>query len=339
MEIAILAPTFSQFSGIDRVVELQAEELIKKGDSVTIFTLKAGMGSKAKIIEMSMPKCSFFSRVYRLLFFLDSFKIKKYCKMLKNYDVIISHQYPMNLIGSYAKKKYGIKYIYYNHGVANPKLFSNFIERVYMKIFRFLTNITAKKADEAISISRYLQRVLKKETCINSKVIYDKIDKKRFHEGVSGRKIREKYSLDDNPICLYVGRISPHKGVHLLLKAFDVVLKKIPDAKLLIVGKQTFNNYAKKLRRLAEGNPKSIIFTGFVPDEELPYYYAACDVYATASLWEGFNMPIVEAQACGKPVIAFDLGPHPEVVKKGRLIKPKDVKGFADAILKILEKD
>ncbi|MBU0580433.1 MAG: glycosyltransferase family 4 protein [Candidatus Margulisbacteria bacterium] len=335
MKIALLTPTFSQFSGIDRVVELQAEELIKKGNQVTIFTLKAGINpKKANLVVMSMPKNPFFERLYRLFFFLDFFKIKKYSRLLKNYDLIISHQYPMNLLGCSAKKKYNIKYVYHNHGVAYPWLFKRLTERLYMRIFKFLTNLTAKKADEVVSISQYLKQELKKETSINSRIVYDKIDKKRFHKGIKGQKIKKKYGLGKNPVCLYVGRISPHKGIHLLIKAFNLVLKKMPTAKLLIVGKKTFDDYATELKKLAKKvNPQAIIFAEFVPDKDLPYYYAACDVYTTATLWEGFNMTVVEAQALGKPVVAFNLCAHPEVVKKGKLVKPLDICGFADAII------
>lgn len=80
----------------------------------------------------------------------------------------------------------------------------------------------------------------------------------------------------------------------------------------------------------------NIIFAGFVPDEELPNYYAACDVYATCSLVEGFNMPLVEAQACGKPVVAFDIGPHKEVVKNGILVPEGHLNEFGEALINIL---
>ena len=69
---------------------------------------------------------------------------------------------------------------------------------------------------------------------------------------------------------------------------------------------------------------------------QLPYYYAACDIYTTASLWEGFNLPAAEAQACGKPVVAFSICSHPEVVKKGVLVKKKDINRFSKAIINIL---
>jgi 1,2-diacylglycerol 3-alpha-glucosyltransferase len=336
MKIALLTPTFSQFSGIDRVVELQAEEFIDAGHDVTIFTLRADIKPKiAKVVEMGMPLNTSLERIYRLLFFVDFLKVRKYGRMLRKYGVVISHFYPMNVLAIYAKKKYGVKYIYHNHGIAYPHLFSKISERVYMEIFRFLTNWTAKKADSAISISEFLRKELKKETGLNSKVVYDPIDKKRFHLGISGSDVRKKYNLGREPVCLYVGRISPHKGIHLLIKAFNLFLKKIPNAKLLIVGKPTFNDYFKKLKKISN---ESVIFAGFVEDSELPKYYAACDVYTTATLWEGFNMTVVEAQACGKPVVAFDLCSHPEVVKKGKLVKPFDVKAFADAIVEVIEK-
>ena len=74
-------------------------------------------------------------------------------------------------------------------------------------------------------------------------------------------------------------------------------------------------------------------------DKELPYYYAACDVYATASLWEGFDMPLVEAQACGKPVVAFDIGPHKELInEKGILVQPKNIAQLSKALEEVLSR-
>ena len=334
MKIAILTPTFSKFSGIDRLVEREAEHYSKKGYDVTIFAFKGDIKTKyAKVEYIGIPDNPTFERIYRLLFFLDIAKIKRYTKKLSEFDVVLSHFYPLNWLAYFAKKKHNVKYVYHNAGIAYPSLFSGF-EKLYMQLFIFLNKLTIKNADNIISISGFLKNELKKEG-FNSKVEYCKIDKKRFHKGISGGNIRKKYKLKKDPVLLYVGRISPHKGIHLLIKSFNLVLNQIPNAKLLIVGKHTFGSYSKKLKSLAE---KNVIFTGFVPDEDLPYYYAASDVYTTATLWEGFDLPAVEAQACGKSVVAFDLCSHPEVVKKGILVKPRDVKEFADGVVKILTK-
>jgi 1,2-diacylglycerol 3-alpha-glucosyltransferase len=130
-----------------------------------------------------------------------------------------------------------------------------------------------------------------------------------------------------------VGHISPNKGVHLLIGAFNLVSKKIPSARLVIVGKHHYSNYSRDLAKISDS---SIIFVGDVLDDDLPSYYAACNVYATASHWEGFDMPLAEAQACGKPVVAFDIGSHPEVVKAGvpgKLVAEGDTNAMAEAIL------
>ena len=123
----------------------------------------------------------------------------------------------------------------------------------------------------------------------------------------------------------FVGRIHPTKNIHELFKVFKMIKDRIPDAKLIIVGKPVIEEYYKRVKSMADD---SVIFTGYVSDEELPYYYAACDVYVTCSLSEGFNLPLVEAQKYEKPVVTYDIGPHREVVTRGALVKMGDIKGF-----------
>lgn len=335
MKIAILTPTLSYYSGIDRVVELQARDYAKKGNKVTVFVLESAIkpvGFRLEVI--GMPKNLFLQRLYRLFFFLDFKKIKTAAEKLKNYDIAISHFYPMNWIARYAKKKHGIKYVYYNHGIGYSWLFGNAFERGYMRLFLFLNTLSLKNVDSAISISKFMQTELKRETGLESRVVYNKIDKKKFRKGLDGSRIRKALKIkNDEKLLLFVGRLSPHKNVSTLLKIFGLVNEKIPNVKLLIVGKPTFRNYYKKLRNLAN---KNVIFKEFVEDDELPYYYAVCDLYVTASLWEGFNLPAAEAQACGKKVVAFDVCSHPEVVKNGILAKKGDIEGFANAIIRLL---
>ena len=334
MQIAILTPTFNHYSGIDRVVQLQAEDYVKKSDKVTIIALEAKIKpNNYKIIELGMPKNPFLQRLYRLFFFLDLKKLNYY-KQLKNFDIVISHFYPMNWLAYLAKKHYKIKYVYHDHGINTKGLINSIFQKIYMQLFLFLNNITLKNVDKAFSVSKYLKKQLKKESGIDSKVLYNKINKKRFNKNVKGDKIIKKYSLKNKKVLLYVGRIAPHKGLHLLLSSFSIIKKQIPNSKLIIAGKPTFNKYLKKLKRLSS---EDVIFTGFVEDEDLPYYYAACNIYTTASLWEGFNLPAAEAQACGKPVVAFNIGSHPEIVKNGMLVKENDIKGFADAVIKLLK--
>jgi len=336
MKIAILTPTFFHYSGIDRVAELQALDYAKKGNQVTVFAFEATLKSHGYKLEIiGMPKNSFFQRMYRLLFFLSRNKIKNTANKLKGFDVVISHFYPMNWIASYAKKRYDTKYIYYNHGIGYSGLFNNVFERVYMKLFAFFNRISLANVDSTISISKFMQAELNNQIGLDSKVVYDKIDKSKFRKNLDGSGIRKKLGVGEKEkLLLFVGRLSPHKNVHSLLTIFSIVNEKCDNVKLLIVGKPTFPNYYRKLKKMSNTN---VIFMEFVEDKQLPYYYAACDLYVTASLWEGFNLPAAEAQACGKKVVAFDVCSHPEVIKNGILVKKNDINGFVNAILTLLK--
>jgi glycosyltransferase involved in cell wall biosynthesis len=335
MKITILTPTYSFYSGPDRVVHRQAQDFLKSGHDVLIVTLGGDITPPkgAKLVKLGMPKNPTLQRIYRFLMFMDARTISKAAALVKGSDKIICHMYPMTLIARRAQKKYKIHYNYYNMGVAYPRLFRSFFERTAMKIFLKLTIWTVKGADSATSISEFLRQELLDETGVDGNVEHCKIDK-RFKKGLSGDSIKKKYGLK-GPVCLYVGRISPHKGIHLLIKSFKIIKEKYPTAALIIAGKPTFDSYFNELKRLANRD-KSIIFTGFVDDEDVPLMYAACDVYTTATLWEGFDLPAAEAQACGKPVVGYDIGAHPEVIKTGKIVKEEDVEAFADAVIDII---
>src|SRR3989344_3960633 len=332
MKIAILTPTFNYHSGIDRVVQQQAEDYARKGSKVTVIALEADIKPKGYSIDIiGTPKNPTLQRLHRLLFFLDFGKMQYY-KKLADYDIVISHFYPMNWLAYKAKKHFKVKYIYFNHGINTEETGSQ-LQKIYMKIFSFFNSMTLKNTDEVFSVSKYLQQILKKESGIDSKVAYNKIDTKKFNPKVSGDNIRKKYNLHGKKVLLYVGRIAPHKGVHLLIEVFKTIKSKIPGALLLIVGKPTFSNYFNKLKKTAGDG---VIFAGVVNDNDLPNHYAACDVYATASLWEGFDLPVAEAQACGKRVVAFNIGSHPEIIKKGILVEKGDVGKLAEAAIRAL---
>jgi len=139
MNIAILTPTFNYYSGIDRVVQLQAEDQVKKGNRVTVIALEAQINPKNyKVIQLGMPKNQTLQRLYRLFFFLDNKKMGYY-KNLKNYDMVISHFYPMNWLAYKAKNHYKIRYIYFNHGINTTGLLNNIWQKFYMELFSFFS--------------------------------------------------------------------------------------------------------------------------------------------------------------------------------------------------------
>ena len=330
MKIAILTPTFNDWSGIDNVARMQAEEYSKnKKNEVTVITLQGSIKPEGyKVIRLGMPSNSFAQRLYRLFFFLDLNKMNYY-KQLKDYDKIISHFYPMNWLAHRARKKYGINYIFWNHGIDKG---DNFLQDIYMKLLGFFNKHTIESADKIVSVSKYTNKELKDQTGLESDEITPNIiDKKRFNLSVKGNKIINKYNLRNKIVYLYVGRLTARKRIHLLIESFKSVKERVPNAKLLIVGNPTFRRYYNKIKKMADND---VVFTGIVDYKDLPSYYAACDFYVTASAWECYDLPVAEAQACGKRVIAFDIGSHREVVdkKKGILVPDGDTTGLTDAM-------
>jgi glycosyltransferase involved in cell wall biosynthesis len=125
--------------------------------------------------------------------------------------------------------------------------------------------------------------------------------------------------------------MSPHKGVHLVVEA----LNKIGFPIIFVVdGGHSIGDYAEEVKR--KGG-KKLILTDVLKYTERNELYQKCMFYVTGSQWEGLNLTLLEAQASGKPVIAFDLCAHPEVVgpKSGFLVK--DTKEMAAKMKKLIE--
>lgn len=176
------------------------------------------------------------------------------------------------------------------------------------------------------------------------------------------------HEATDSPTLLFVGRISPEKGVHVLLEAFRRVLAEIPGARLeLLAGDNAVPYeyvvaisedplvealarfyahpevpYSKHVRDAASAEVlERVDFLGFLPQVEHPRVYARADVAVFPSVWnEPFGMVIVEAMASGVPVVATRGGGIPEFVddgSSGLLVQRGDAGELADAILRLLK--
>lgn len=332
MRIAILVPNFSGYSGDAVVAKVQAEKLIREGNNVTIFSLKAEMSlENAEVRALGMPSNLLLQRIYRLIYPLDIIKTLILLPQLKNYDLIISHLYPSTWTASLAKFFYGIKYIYWYHGIPDPNIYKKIHEKIYIKLFILFTKWTIFNADQIISVSNFARKELFRYTGLSSSVVYNAPDNYKFRLGLDGSIIRSKYNIGNSPVLLTVGRITPLKGMHYLVDVLEIVKNKISDAKLIIIGEEIDKEYATSLKKKAGD---SVIFTGYISHDELPLYYSMCDIYVSGSLSENCNLPIMEAQMCGTTVVAFDIEAHSEMLKgNGILIEPGNTKKFSDACL------
>ena len=149
---------------------------------------------------------------------------------------------------------------------------------------------------------------------------------------------KNKNPYNNNKInLLSVGRLTFQKGFDILIDAFNIVLKKIPNAHLTILGEGILKNDFQKQAEIL-GIRENISFVGF-KENPYPYYYYS-DVYILSSRWEGFPNTLLEALACGTKVVATDCKSGPKEIlaggKYGVLVNEGDYKSLADGIIKAI---
>jgi len=152
-------------------------------------------------------------------------------------------------------------------------------------------------------------------------------------------KFRQQYQLPEKFI-LAVGTLEPRKNFGTLIKSFVLIKNKLPDSKLVIVGKKGWK-YQHIEERLKEFNLQDdVIFPGYLDAEDLKKMYTLATVFVFPSLYEGFGIPPLEAMACGCPVVSSNVASLPEVVgDAGILIDPKNARKIADSVVSLVEND
>lgn len=192
----------------------------------------------------------------------------------------------------------------------------------------YVIAVSTKLRDKMIKLGAYPERI---------SVIPCGVDFSKF-KPEDKKKCRKKLSLPLNGnILLFVGNLYPVKGLTYLLDSLSEVLKKNNDFTLFLVGEGFLKNkLIKKAERL--GIKEHVHFAGRQPPSEIPLWMNACDVFILPSKSEGTPLVVLEAIACGKPIIATGVGGIPEFVseKNGILVEPKNVAQLRDAILQLV---
>lgn len=154
----------------------------------------------------------------------------------------------------------------------------------------------------------------------------------------AGALLRSRYTLPERYL-LYVGTIQPRKNIATLIEVYARLRHQRPALpKLVIVGRKGWL-YDSLFSRIAElCLTDEVLFTGFVPDEDLPFIYDGAVLFAYLSYFEGFGLPPLEAMACGVPVVCSDTTSLPEVVgDAGITVAPDDQEAIAAAFCRILD--
>ncbi len=193
------------------------------------------------------------------------------------------------------------------------------------------------KCDAVIAPSMSVEELLVKHQIPNVSVVPNGVDTARFNRRVNGRRIRQRFvGKNDERMVLYVGRLSAEKNVETLINAARL-LKGRP-IRFVIAG--TGPSQRKYEAMVARYDLKDrVSFAGFVPEKELPQYYAAADLFCMPSTFETQGIVALEAMACNRPVVGADYMALKSVIvdgKNGEKFAPKDSRSCARKIEKVI---
>lgn len=213
-----------------------------------------------------------------------------------------------------------------------------FVKRYY---FRALIPLSAERSDVLITASESSRNDIVRILGIRPekvKVIYlGKDDRfKPMPESDDLVNLRRKYGIGKS-VVLSVGVIEPRKNLLTLVEAF-AKLKALHNDYILVLAGDYGLDYQRVRRRVQDLRVQDcVVFPGFIPDEELPSLYNLAEVFVYPSLYEGFGLPVLEAMACGIPVITSQVSSMPEIVgNAGLLVDPRSVEELATALARVL---
>lgn len=201
-----------------------------------------------------------------------------------------------------------------------------------------------QKTDMVIAISQctkndileYFENVIIEDKIRVVPLAADKQYRQMYDENLIN-EIKISYKIY-KPYILFVGTLEPRKNIINLIRAYNILPTSLKrNYQLVICGKKGWY-YEEIFRTVSELNLEgNVIFTGYVPDKDIPLLMSGAEIFVYPTFYEGFGLPPLEAMSCGTPVISSNVSSIPEVVgDAGILINPNDTEELSNAIMRIL---
>ncbi len=265
-------------------------------ENIKVWRLKR-FGPRARIINYlvnSLPLLIQFKRIIKRI----------------NPDVVHAHSIAdVSLLGTFSRRPFAV----------TPWGSEILISPQESMVSRWLVKYILKRADLITCDAEHIQKPLIKLGADPQKIrlIYFGVETRKFRPEPRDRKLGEELGIVDSPTVASFRRLDLVCDVKSLITAIPLVLREAPRAKFIIAGKGTEEMNLKELAK-SLGVADSVIFLGWIPNEELPRYLALVDVYVSTALSDaGIAASTAEAMACGLPVIITDFGDNGKWVEDG----------------------
>ncbi len=320
-----------------RIQDPEIREIKKRGASLRVVHLKGGP-------EQAFDRRRLCGHLPEFAFNLERFM----CEEDEPYDLIYSHYWLSGIVGVWMKYRFGLPLVHTFHTLA-------FLKNKAVGGLEHTSRIQAEQdlvlnADKIISTSTEEKHSLINESGAypgNIDVIYPGINQELFYPVVDKGVFEETGYGEEDHILLYVGRIEPVKGLMSVIDAFGVLKKKrtplFGRLKLVVIGggdkKRDFakNPEIMRVQRAVKerGLESQIVFLGSKNQPELKKYYSMADALIVPSLYESFGLVVLEALACGTPVLVSQIGKMRTIVKEGQngfCFRPNSPDSLSDCI-------
>jgi|Deesub1362A_J573_1020465.scaffolds.fasta_scaffold01100_3 glycosyltransferase involved in cell wall biosynthesis len=333
--------------GPPRAVYEISRKLVERGHEVTVYTTD---GFKYRLnVEKNKPVDVEGIKVYYFRN-LSNYLSKKWVlptpyylpivarKEMKFFDIIHVHEYrtALTVITCYYAKKYSIPYILQARGSILPFFTKKKIKRFFDRIwgYKILRDVSKAFALTRIEAEQYKKMGIKEDKI---EIVPNGIDLAEYENLPEKGRFRRKYGIrDDEKIILYLGRIHKIKGLDLLVSAFADLIKEIDNVKLVMVGPD--DGFLSILKSQIEklGVSDKVLLTGPLYDGDKLEAYIDADIYVLPSRYETFPNTVLEALACGTPVIITNRCGIADIVRKVGYVVRYDKNQLKKKILRFL---
>ncbi|MBI5680849.1 MAG: glycosyltransferase family 4 protein [Methanobacterium sp.] len=328
-------PRVEMFGGVEEHTNNIIHYLSKKHD-INIHVLT--YGNKNEILKQNDMEINISKRLasnIALYMFLLPFDLYRLMKKInkQNFDVIhFQGFHPLYCMAAMlCQRKYPT--VVTLHGISSVEMDYHVKRNFILKFFsKFAEKFALSRIKNIIVVAPQIEEIIQKMT-----------DSKTFMipNGVNIDLIKSigSFQSDKNNVIFYIGTLVRRKGLYALIKAFQEVKKSISDSYLYIAGSGDEENELKDLVKEL-GLENDVKFFGFVKGDRKYSLIKSANVFVLPSFWESLPIAVLEGIACGKPVIASNVGGIPYLVNDGEngfLVMPGEVDELSDKLITLLK--
>ncbi len=327
MNIGIVTESYlPHVNGVVNLIQSMKKGLEYRGHTVHIFAPRArGYVDRDKNVHR-FPMAASFSFIEKLLGLELDWRIplpllRRFVPILATLDIIHAHH--MALLGVFTAiyaKRHGIPFLFTNH--TNYREFEPLLplRNVNTYFFHGCFSLISRVCTRIISPGEKMKQQLRDYGVSGEiEVIPNGVETSKFvaPAAVNTRRIRAKWGIEPGDrVLVYVGRLSMEKNLAFLIESLSDLIRERPGVKALMVGS------GQKKAELTElvsskGLTDRIMFTGYIPYDQIHEYYSISDVFVTASLSEVFPLTVIEALTSSVPVVAIDAVGTGDIITSG----------------------